>query len=66
MQDPELGTNLPLLTGIVRDTYRRFYKSAPIPPKPTDGFVKIVVASTYEEIVLDPAKDVILIVYTVW
>ena len=47
-------------------TYQRYYKSAPVPPKPSDGFVKIIVGSTYEELVLDPNKDVLLMVYTIW
>lgn len=48
------------------DTYKRYYKSAAVPAKPSDGFVRIIVASTYEELVLNPKKDVLLMVYTIW
>lgn len=54
------------MTGIVKGSYPRYYKSAPVPDKPSDGFVKIVVSSTYSSIVLDPSKDVMLMVYTLW
>lgn len=52
--------------GIISEEYQRYYKSAPLPSKPSDGFVKIVVGSNFDSMVLDPAKDVFLMVYTTW
>jgi protein disulfide-isomerase A1 len=43
-------------------------KSAPIPAagEDMDGNVKIVVAKSFEKVVLDPTKDVLLEVYAPW
>jgi hypothetical protein len=43
----------------------RKLKSAPVPEE-NDGPVKIVVGTTYEEIVMDPTKHVFLRLYAPW
>lgn len=42
-----------------------FFKSQPIPEK-NDEPVKVVVADTWESIVLDPSKDVLVKFYAPW
>ena len=54
------------ITGIIDGSYQRSYKSAPVPSERRDGFVTVVVGSTFDDIVLDPQKDVMLMVYTTW
>ncbi|KAL2897369.1 Protein disulfide isomerase-like 1-3, partial [Bienertia sinuspersici] len=48
-----------------RHRLKPFYKSDPI-PETNDGDVKIVVGETFQEIVLDEAKDVLLEIYAPW
>ena len=50
----------------MEDSYPRFYKSAALPRKEIDGFVRVVVGSIFDPVVLDPEKDVFLLVYTTW
>lgn len=42
------------------------FRKSQSPPKENDGPVKIVVSSTFDEIVLDESKDVVLEVYAPW
>jgi protein disulfide-isomerase A1 len=42
------------------------YKSAPIPDEPLDGGVSVVVGKTFDKIVKDDTKDVLLEVYAPW
>lgn len=47
-------------------TYRRYYKSAQLPLKPKDGFVRVVVGETYDDTILDSQRDVLILAYTMW
>lgn len=49
----------------LEDKVKPFYKSDPI-PKNNDGDVKIVVGDTFDDIVLDESKDVLLEIYAPW
>ena len=65
--EPATSTDGQTSAGVIDDTYPRFYKSAPLPVKPKEGHVTVVVGSTFNEIVLSPDKDVLLMVYSsVW
>ena len=65
--EPATRTDGQTSAGVIDDTYPRFYKSAPLPVKPKEGHVTFVVGSTFNEIVLSPDKDVLLMVYSsVW
>lgn len=54
------------LAGVFDGSYQRYYKSAPLPSKAKDGFVTLVVGRSFNEIVLDPKRDVMLMVYAKW
>ncbi|KAH6814049.1 PDI-like 1-4 [Perilla frutescens var. frutescens] len=49
----------------LEDKVKPFYKSDPIPNN-NDGDVKIVVGNTFDDIVLDESKDVLLEIYAPW
>lgn len=51
---------------VVDGTAPRKTKSAAVPKEPTDEGVTVVVGSTFESIVKDPKKDVLLEVYAPW
>ena len=51
---------------VVDGTAPRRTKSAPVPEEPLDAGVTVVVGSTFESIVKDPTKDVLLEVYAPW
>lgn len=51
--------------GFLEDKLKPFYKSDQI-PEPNDGDVKIVVGNSFDEIVLDESKDVLLEIYAPW
>jgi protein disulfide-isomerase A1 len=53
------------LEGILDGSVKPFLKSEPVPEK-NDGPVKIVVGKTFDEIVLDDTKDVLLEFYAEW
>eukprot|EP00798_Chlamydomonas_sp_ICE-L_P027692 gene27692-7334_t len=57
---------LEFATSMADGTAQPKYKSAAIPEKPKDGAVTVIVGKTFESIVLDPKKDVILEVYAPW
>lgn len=52
--------------GVLDGSVAPEYKSAPIPDEPTDGGVAIVVGKSFEDIVKDQEKDVLLEVYAPW
>jgi protein disulfide-isomerase A1 len=52
--------------GVVDGTAPRRTKSAAVPEEPLDEGVTVVVGSTFESIVKDPSKDVLLEVYAPW
>ena len=54
-----------LVDGYFAGTVKPFLKSAD-PPASNDEPVKVVVGTTFEEIVLDPSKDVLLEFYAPW
>ncbi|GAX73180.1 hypothetical protein CEUSTIGMA_g633.t1 [Chlamydomonas eustigma] len=51
---------------VLDDTAKADYKSAPIPEEPEDGGVTVVVGKNFDDIVMDPSKDVLLEVYAPW
>lgn len=51
---------------VVDGTASPFVKSAKVPEEPTDEGVTVVVGSTFDSIVKDPTKDVLLEVYAPW
>jgi hypothetical protein len=51
------------VAGMLEESYPRFYKSAPLPEKPQENHITNVVGRNFEELVLDPHKDVMLMVY---
>eukprot|EP01117_Protostelium_nocturnum_P005110 TRINITY_DN1855_c0_g1_i1.p1 TRINITY_DN1855_c0_g1~~TRINITY_DN1855_c0_g1_i1.p1 ORF type:complete len:513 (+),score=159.23 TRINITY_DN1855_c0_g1_i1:227-1540(+) len=51
--------------GFVSQTLKPYLRSAPAPLK-QEGDVKVVVGSTFDEIVLDESKDVLLEIYAPW
>lgn len=51
---------------VVDGTAARRTKSAAVPAEPTENGVTIVVGSTFDSIVKDPTKDVLLEVYAPW
>ena len=51
---------------VVDGTASKRVKSAPVPKQPTEDGVTVVVGSTFESIVKDPTKDVLLEVYAPW
>jgi protein disulfide-isomerase A1 len=51
---------------VLDGTAPRQTKSAPVPKEPEDEGVAVVVGSTFESIVKDPKKDVLLEVYAPW
>lgn len=51
---------------VVDGTASKRVKSAPVPKEPTEDDVTVVVGSTFESIVKDPTKDVLLEVYAPW
>ncbi|KAH7293788.1 hypothetical protein KP509_28G042400 [Ceratopteris richardii] len=52
-------------TSFLNDKLKQFFKSDPI-PETNDEDVKVVVGNTFDEIVLDESKDVLLEVYAPW
>jgi protein disulfide-isomerase A1 len=52
--------------GVLDGTAHIEYKSAEIPENDLDGHVKIVVGKSFDAIVKDPTKDVLLEVYAPW
>ena len=51
---------------VVEGTAPRKTKSAAVPKEPTENGVTVVVGSTFDAIVKDPTKDVLLEVYAPW
>lgn len=51
---------------VVDGTADRMTKSAEIPAEPYEDNVRVVVGKNFEEIVMDPTKDVLLEVYAPW
>lgn len=48
---------------MLKESYPRMYKSAPLPEKPQENHITNVVGRNFNEVVLDPHKDVLLMVY---
>jgi hypothetical protein len=48
------------VTSLVEGTAEAEFKSAPIPEDNKDGEVTVVVGKSFEDIVMDPTKDVLL------
>lgn len=51
---------------VISGKAKRLLKSAPDPTEPKEGGVTIVTGNTFDKIVLDPKKDVLLEVYAPW
>jgi len=52
-----------MIAGMLEESYPRIYKSAPLPEKPQENHIANVVGRNFNEVVLDPHKDVLLMVY---
>jgi len=68
-EDTEKELNVESLTNFVKlalsGEYKTYQKSEPIPEK-NDGPVKVVVGKSFESIVNDPTKDVLIEFYAPW
>jgi len=69
-EDTEKGLTVESLDKFLKaaldGVYKSYQKSEPIPEKKNDEPVKIVVGKTFESIVNDPEKDVLIELYAPW